>query len=252
MNSLDTTTLTDDDLTQHFWGELPKAEAEQIAASLRSDPELARRYQRLCQQLQALRDALPDAELSAVAITRAKLRLHRHIERERRAESLARTSWWWPALAGAAASLMVVLTFWPPATNSPIASTPIATAPIVQIQPSNNSPEANNAMLRAVRVQLAQSQQALLDLPADKTQQQVLLADIVMQNRSFAKRAQLQGQNDVARLLRAIEPVLASLASEPSPEQRAALLAQWEFETQVLQTKLQVQASKTASTTQRL
>jgi hypothetical protein len=252
----------DELLLQYFWRELPADQMQQVSSWLQHDAAIAQRYQALCADLQKIRDAMPNAALSSLAITRAKLRLRRHIERQQLqqgqapetsfAAAPAPVAWLRPALAGALLTLLAVFAIVPRVVDPPLVSKGDA-SPITNLNTAETyGVEANSAMLRAVRVQVAQSQQTLQALPADLAEQRALLADIVLQNRSFAQRAQLQGQADVARLLRAIEPVLASLAQQPTPQERAALLAQWEFETQVLQTKLQARASKPVPTTQGL
>ena len=82
---------------------------------------------------------------------------------------------------------------------------------------------------------LRDSQQHILSLPSAGGNSAALIGDIVAQNRLFARAARDTGSQDLARLLRALEPVLLELADDNvSPEQATALRAQLAFELNVM------------------
>lgn len=105
------------------------------------------------------------------------------------------------------------------------------------------------AFTRAVQVYLGGKQDELAgmdDLQAETNQ--LILLQIITQNRLLERAAVANDTPELARLLRALEPVLIELADpSTSPEDAAALQRQLAFELQAVLTKLQQAPSKSAS-----
>ena len=81
--------------------------------------------------------------------------------------------------------------------------------------------------------------------PAD--QQSLLLMQIVAQNRVFERAAETNNAPDVARLMRAFEPILLRLAEQDiAPEDAEALRRQLSFEMKAMLTKMQRSTSEGA------
>jgi hypothetical protein len=98
---------------------------------------------------------------------------------------------------------------------------------------------------RGMQLHLRQSRQDILRLPGDgNAARRMLITDIQRQNRLFEQAAKEHGAEDIARVLRAVEPVLSRLATEDlGDEEAAALQAKLAFELNVMLTKLQQRES---------
>ena len=111
-------------------------------------------------------------------------------------------------------------------------------------------PVATNAKFRrGLQVHL---QDAKLELEKsselDADQQAILLMQIVMQNRAFERAAEANGAPDVARLMRAFEPILLRLAADDvAPEDAESLREQLAFELKAMLTKYQQSPSEDAT-----
>jgi hypothetical protein len=101
-------------------------------------------------------------------------------------------------------------------------------------------------LVRAVQAHLDLTGTRLAQLSgADLAQRRELLTDIIEQNRLYERSAEHQNADKLARVLRAIEPVLISLGNEnEDPEAFDASVRQLEFELTVMQTKLAQPPSK--------
>ena len=88
-------------------------------------------------------------------------------------------------------------------------------------------------------------------MPADADgTRSLLIADIVEQNRAFEQAAERNNAQDVARVLRAFEPILLRLASDDiAPDDAESLRRQLSFELNVMLTKLSSRTSKASTTT---
>ena len=104
--------------------------------------------------------------------------------------------------------------------------------------------QAQTMSLPALRAHLLQTQALLENFDPNDAQKRALLVEIINQNQNYAERAQRLGRADLARVLRALEPVLVEVENLKEPSARAALIDQFEFEANSLQTKLQAHASK--------
>jgi hypothetical protein len=96
------------------------------------------------------------------------------------------------------------------------------------------------AFERGLEMHLEQSRQQIVGLPADADQQRAsLIMRMVQENRLFESAADRNGAQDLARVLRAFEPILLRLAADDvSPAEARALQAQLTFELNVMLTKL--------------
>lgn len=225
--------INDDDLLlYHYQDGLDAARMEAIGRLLRSDSELARRYQQLRAELGQI-PAPTDAAPSGAAQDRWRLRLQQRAAAELRAHPSRRP--WGLTLAGATLVLLGVAIGTRIAEQAaPVAAPPIAAA--ADPVPLQRGLRAHFRDARAVLAQLP------LDDPARRS---ALVNDIVAQNRLYERAALAQGDERLARVLRAFEPVLAELAEAPADGQSdSGARAQLEFELAVMQTKMSRSPSK--------
>ena len=235
--------MNDDDLILYYYGDgLDEGERAAIENALEHDAALAARYRELRLSLERF-DQGPVIPPPAQAVAR----WHRSIERAAaggRAARPAGRAWHLPsfawgavaaALVGAVAIGIYLEDRGPPAT--PVADTTVKVPtgiqpPLAQAMPVSFS--------RGVQVHLRESRQGIIRLAADPDADRTLLVmDILRQNRLFEQAARDNGSEDIARVLRAFEPVLLRLASEDvSEEDAAALRAKLAFELNVMLTKM--------------
>jgi hypothetical protein len=105
------------------------------------------------------------------------------------------------------------------------------------------------AITAALALGIGISREQLLSLPdtADRT---LLVLQIIEQNRLFESAANNSNSPRLARVLRALEPVLLQLAAEDlEPADAEALLSQLAFELNVVLTKLAAESSDDSLTT---
>ena len=224
--------INDDELLLYFYQDgLDAARREAIGRQLRSDPELARRYQQLRAELGQI-PAPTDAAPSAAAQDRWRLRLQQRAAvatPSRTPRTLAMT------LAGATLVLLGV------AIGTRIAqqTTPVIEAPLA-------AAEDPLPLQRGLRSHFRDARAVLAQLPLDDAaRRSELLNDIVAQNRLYERAALAQGDERLARVLRAFEPVLAELTKAPAEgESDSGARAQLDFELAVMQTKMSRSPSK--------
>ena len=102
------------------------------------------------------------------------------------------------------------------------------------------NPGSATAFTRGLQVHLRESQADIASLPFDdEAERTLLLLQMIQQNRIFERAAEQNGADDLARVLRAFEPILARLADENvSVEDAEALRAKLAFELNVMLTKM--------------
>ncbi|MBK9656249.1 MAG: hypothetical protein IPO66_12590 [Rhodanobacteraceae bacterium] len=225
--------INDDELLlYHYQDGLEAARMEAIGRLLRSDPDLARRYQQLRAELAQI-PAPAEMQPSAAAQDRWRLRLQQRAGTELPTHPPRRH--WTMTLAGATLVLLGVAIGTRIAERSaPVTEIPIAaTADPLPLQ-------------RGLRSHFRDARAVLAQLPLDDpAQRSALVNDIVAQNRLYERAALAQGDERLARVLRAFEPVLAELAKEPVPgESDSGARAQLDFELAVMQTKMSRSPSK--------
>lgn len=99
--------------------------------------------------------------------------------------------------------------------------------------------EGKPALVRGVRAHLGDTRQLLANWDASAPEQRdALLADVLAQNRSYIAAAERVGDQRLARVLRAFEPVLLQLAQPESGGRLDGTRAQLDFELGAMQTKL--------------
>jgi hypothetical protein len=105
------------------------------------------------------------------------------------------------------------------------------------------------SLSRGVQVHFRDSREQLLSLP-DSADRTLLVLQIIEQNRLFESAANNSNSPRLARVLRALEPVLLQLAAEDlEPADAEALLSQLAFELNVVLTKLAAESSDDSLTT---
>ena len=227
--------MNDDILILYFYDDgLSPEERKDVARALQSDSALAGRYRRLCDELSGLREPAEDplsADLAA--------RLHDTIERAANLERgrspkppMQFASFFWGAAVTAALAVGIGIGVWFGGESGPDGS-----AQPGMIAETSASPDA---FVRSVQVHFRDSRAGLADLSSvSAADRMILVASLIEQNRLYARAAEQNDADDLARVLRAFEPILVDLAAEDiAPTEAEALRAQLAFELDVMLTKL--------------
>ncbi len=229
--------MNDDILTLYFYDDgLSADERKEIARALQSDSELAERYRQLCDQLSALESPVDEALPPDLAA-----RFHDTIDRaanlERGREQSAQprmhfASFFWGAAVTAALAVGIGIGVWFGGSSTPDATQPAGLTVATDPPP--------DAFVRSVQVHFRDSRAGLADLSdVSAADRMILVAGLIEQNRLYARAAELNDADDLARVLRAFEPILVDLAAEDiAPTEAEALRAQLAFELDVMLTKL--------------
>ncbi len=242
--------MNDDTLTLYYYNDgLTDKERRDVEDALQRDELLKVRYETLCRQLQELSE-VGDAR----ATPDAHARWHDSIERAAKLERQRRSAprgVHWPSFAwGSAVVAMLVvgfaLGFW--FGNR---GTPAVGPQDMPVYAATTRTDSGNAFTRGLKVHLQQSRRDLASMPTDMAaERQMLIMSIVQQNRLFERSAERYESDDLARVLRAFEPILLRLAADDiTPEEAAKLQAQLAFELNVMLTKLNTIASNDTSST---
>ncbi len=242
--------ITEDILLLYFYDELTPREREKVRIALAEDPRLAIQYRELCNQLEEWR-----SESVPPAADHLRQRWYDSIDRAARsaparAEARRVVPRLW--LAGMGTALAAALAVGigigvrlqdrqipDNVVDSSIAgseSVPVATIPL--------------SFTRGLLLHLDDSQREIRSLPIDDQAGRVALTlQLVEQNRLFEKAAVQSNAPNLARVLRAFEPILLQLASEDiAPQDAEALRDQLAFELKVMLTKLSIAPSEVAET----
>ena len=231
--------ISDEQLLCYYWNEgLSAAVQSQIHSLLSQDAALAARFSALQSDLLRLKQT-GEHKLSGAAGVRIRRAL---AARANAPECRALPYWQWAAPL-LAASFIAIAIFIKPSVNL-VPSTEVAGA--ANAKPVMTTP--SDQVLRALQVHLSDSEMLLENFNPNDAASADLLAEIIAQNQSFERRAKAQGRSDLARVLRAMEPVLRALGNAQGVDSRENLLEQLEFEAKSLQTKLPTLQSKQAST----
>ena len=243
--------INEETLTLYFYDDgLSADERRDVEIALDDNAELAAQYRALCRQFEQWQE-------QDVANAPAHLvqRWHDSIDRAARAEQVE------PKKSGESMHFMSF--FWGAAVTTALAvgigigayfSAETSTSPPVDdlrvIVPADESISVPASFTRGLQVYLRDSQSELVQLPLDSGADRSLLAmQIIEQNRMFERTATLNNSPELARVLRAFEPILLRLASDDiSPQDAAALRAQLAFELNVVLTKLARDTSIKAQT----
>jgi len=246
--------MNEETLTLYYYNDgLDEAERRTVAAELATDAALARAYAELCAELDQLR--LFD---NAAAPVNLASRLHSAIDREaqrsgyiegRRFETrheervqAGPRGWLWGGALAATLLIGVLI-----GDNFQQQSAPLPEDPVTLPGPDYRSAAA---LCRGLLVHLRDSRRELESIaPIADSQRVNLTLQLVQRNRLFQRAAEQADANELARVLRAFEPLLLRLAEEDlGPAEVARLQSQLEFEMQVVLTKWSRTASDKAGT----
>ncbi len=212
---------------------LTDEERESVRDALTADPQLESRYAALCADLDALRGQAtrPAAPAGAVERWQAALDDAAGIPAVRPRAFKGPRLWLFPAAAALVLGIGIGLRMG----DSPAVPDTEPLPPMVASDTVASDPLARGvaAYMQRSRVELAG-----LDV-ADEDERAALIAELVAQNRLFERRATASGATELARVLRAFDQLLGTLAD--APESGDALSAgrdQLSFEYAVMLTKL--------------
>lgn len=228
--------IDDDELLLYRLGEHP--DPARIRAALAADPELAARDRALAADLAQLGDWTPpgpDAAQQArwqAAVVDAAEAGYRTGSDSRAAAARQRARRRRPWALALAASLLLALSFQLGRQTASLPTPMLATAPV---------PAPAEADTRSAWSHLAATRTALAELPA-ASDRAARVAALIAHNRLQVEAAERAGDPELARVLRAFEPVLQQLA-RTAPEADAGVRAQLDFEARALQTKLRATPS---------
>ncbi|RLA29563.1 MAG: hypothetical protein DRQ63_00515 [Gammaproteobacteria bacterium] len=243
--------INEETLTLYYYDDgLSAGERRAVAIALGDDAELAARYAALCRQLEQWRE--PDATKAPSHVVQ---RWHDSIDRAARAERVEPKksggpvhfmSFFWGAAITAALAIGVGIGVYFSADGS-------FDPPVDDLRVSVSADESMSipaSFTRGLQVYLQDSQSEIVGLSLDAgADRSLLVMQIIEQNRLFERTATMNNSPELARVLRAFEPILMRLASEDiSPEDAAALRAQLAFELNVVLTKLARDTSYEAQT----
>jgi hypothetical protein len=200
----------DEELILFFYGE--HEHPEEMERALRSDPELARRYDALERELGVL-DRVEVPEPRAGLEGRMWARVAPSLAPPRRALFFPSGARAWVAIAAAAAAIAAVAFLGGRALRPE--PTEISVKETLKALP----PEARERVLQAALADhLDASQRLLLEVAngaPSLDEERVWAASLLASNRLYRKAAERAGQRRVAAVLGEIEPILAQLAESP-------------------------------------
>jgi len=242
--------MNDETLLLYYHNELPAYERRELEAALSADSALQERYDALRSDLDQLRH--PEA-VAAPADMLA--RFHRTIDQaamlegQRMPEKKPPFDWRsfaWGSIVAAALVLGIGFALFFSDERMPAEiinpdSTVVDTTPPA----TTGSP-----FTRGLQVHFAQSRQDISNLSLDEqAERQMLIMHIIQQNRLFAREANENASPELARVLRAFEPILMRLSADDiSAEEAARLQTKLQFELNAMLTKLGTPASDRRNT----
>lgn len=239
--------VNDELLTLYYYrDELSDKQLAAIELALKQDQSLARHYAQLCGQLDRLK-----AQNNAPATPQAMQRWHAALDQAAaqeittsiQAEKPARSFW-----------LERLFRFNVPVAASAVMILALGVVIGVNLQNTNITGFPGSAMadhsgqsfVRGVGAYMQEAEMQLAGLEAnDISQRRVLIKEIIGRNRLYIRAAENSQSPELARVLRAFEPVLISLADpQTASQQFDRAKAQLSFELSAMQTKLTHDASK--------
>ncbi len=230
--------MNDDRLILFYYDDgLTDQERKEIEDALRQDADLAARYDALCRDMASISDA-GEPEVPAHVVQR----MHESIDRIARpvmisSDESGRTfsfkSFFWGAAITAALALGIGI------------GVNLSSPTVVPVVASTDS------FSRGMQVYLQDARAELSAMPIDSNPDRTrLIMHIIDQNRLFERAAEQNDAANLARVLRAFEPILLQLAAEDiAPEDAEALRAQLAFELNVMLTKLSRDSSTNTEST---
>lgn len=230
--------MNDETLILYYYDDgLSQRQRREVEAALAADAELADRYAQLCGDL----DSIAEVE-AGPAPPHVVQRLHDSLDRiahptlassQARPRSFNLTSFAWGAAVTAVLAIGIGIGVY-------------FSAPETLPGKTSGDPFA-----RGMLVYLQDTQREISAMPVDAAADRSdLIMHIVDQNRLFERAAEQNDAQNLARVLRAFEPILLQLAAENiAPEDARALRAQLAFELNVMLTKLSRDTSKETHST---
>ena len=233
--------MNDDILVLYYYRDgLTDAERARVLAALEEDAGLRARYEELCRDMEAFDAAAKPAAVAPDIVARWHDSLGRAARMEQQRMSPAKRAFhlpsfgWGAAMAATLALGIGIGTFF---SGNDVPNPSIENG-IVDTAPESASSSA--AFARGLAVHLRESRQELAGLPAGAdSERAMLITQMIQQNRMFERAAVQNDSQDLARVLRAFEPILQRLAADDiSREDAEALQQQLAFELNVMLTKL--------------
>jgi hypothetical protein len=228
--------ISDDDLLLFHWQDgHDDARRREIANALARDAELGARYARLVADLERLAH-VPDP----TADDQRAARWQRALADAQRIPPRAR-DWRWPL---AIAATMAAVAWWPLQRSREAADAPSVAATAPTTAEHGDARIDSGLVARSVRVQLSNARSELRTLSSQPAEVRAALVQRwINDQRALARAADAAGDAQLARTLRAFEPLLLDLAAgEPAAtsDDREQLAFEWA----VMQTKLGAEPSK--------
>lgn len=227
--------ITDDELLLYHYRELDDAERARIGAALAEQPELARRLHALVARLDAAA-AMPEVPVPEAVQQRWRTALENAAAQTSAAPKVRR--WSGPRLLQLAAAAVLVLALVVTFQVMQPPPQPVAGNPTPETAPDAATTTDAAAYENGLKFHLASTERRIAGLadasPEERTR---LVETIIGQNRLYALAAERAGEPQLARVLRAFNPILADLADGRS-EAAAADVAQLSFELRVMQARL--------------
>lgn len=233
--------MNDEQLILYYYADgLSRAERLAVETALAANPELRERYETLQRELNAVGD-----EYNEQPAEQMVARWHDSIDRAARAEcdraSATTIGFHLPSFAwgtALAATLVVGIAIGIYFSGTPVRENFVEQGPSVANVVEHG--DTSNAFARGLQVHFQQSRQDISGLPANSSaERELLVMHIIQQNRLFARAAKENNSPELARVLRAFEPILARLSAEDlSPAEAARLQAKLTFELNVMLTKM--------------
>jgi hypothetical protein len=228
--------ISNDDLLLYHYRELDAADRARIGAAISADAELARRLHALVARLDAAA-ALPEVPVPAHIQQRFRDALD-GAARGARSRPATRSFFAqprWQMAAAAAALALIGYQALRPTPNAVIENT-VAT--------HQASGQPGSAYENGLKFHLASTERQLADLGNATPDERARLIDVIIgQNRLYALAAERAGEPQLARVLRAFNPILEDVAQGRS-ESTAADLSQLSFELRVMQARLGTDAAQ--------
>jgi len=239
-------------LTLYYYDDgLTATERHEVEVALGDDPVLATRFAKMRKQLDQMSE--PEEQPAPPHLVQ---RWHDSIDDAARSKTTASAtashpvhfwSFFWGAAVTGALALGIGIGAYFSGTES-LVSTPDTT--IAGDVPVSTA-VVPASFTRGLEVHLQQSQWDISRLSVNNgSDRSALFQQIIEQNRMFEVTADQNGAPNLARVLRAFEPILLRLAADDiAPEDAEALRAQLSFELNAMLTKLASDTSKETHST---
>ena len=231
--------MNDEILTFYYYADgLSVDQRREVESALANDPQLAARYEQLCLELDALAE-IEDQPAPAHLLVRWQDAIDRVAAREAAVDSAPASGFrfgspFWGGVVAASLAIGIAIGVYLGGTGPAGVESPNTVA-------HSDQPIASPAVFtRGLLVHFQDSHKQLIALSSASTgNRSQLIMNIVQQNRLFEIAAERSDVPDLARVLRAFEPLLLRLAVEELPEEEiAALQSQLGFELNIMLTKL--------------